>query len=103
MIDNIEINISNGALYSYSALISFKHDYCFCNGKKYSIDKAFKDDIVRIIRNWKHEYGSSKNIDDAEFKIVVMMSDDKKEVFHGKGIFPRGYDDLIKMLGDLHG
>ena len=103
MIDNIEININNGALNSYSALVSFKNNYCFCNDKKYNIDEEFKGNVVRIIRTWEHEYGNSKNIDDEEFKIVIMMSDNKKEVFHGKGVFPKGYRELIKMLGDLHG
>ena len=101
MIEMIEIIINNGIFSGVNALVSYKYNYCIYNEHKYNIDDEFKENIVRIIRLWKHEYGSSKDIDAEEFSVIVTTTDGEKESFHGKGIFPRGYRELIKMLGDL--
>ncbi len=103
MIDIVEIIISNGVFNKINAIISFEHNYCFYNNHKYNIDNEFKDNFTRIVRSWNHEYGSSRDLDAEEFNIIITTTDKKKEVFHGKGIFPRGYSSLIKMFGDLDG
>lgn len=103
MIKMIEIIIKNGSINETNALISFRHSFCIYNNKKYRIDDSFKDNIIRIIRTWEHEYGSSKNIDDSEFKVIVTTDDNKQDIFHGKGFYPENYDNLIKILGDLNG
>ena len=99
MIKAIEIIINNGPIEVVNSFISYKDNICFYNKKKYTIDDEFKDELVRIIRLWKNEYGSSNNIDDQEFTVIVHT--DKKETFHGKGIFPKNYEHLIRMLEGL--
>ncbi len=100
MINSIEINISNGPIMNTIAIIDFNENICYKNNIKYSINSDFKDELVRIIRSWKNEYGTSKNIDDQEFKVIVNA--DKKNIYHGKGVFPDNYQRLIEILGDLH-
>ena len=100
MINSIEINILNGPTTKMIAVVNFKDNTCLLNNNKYSINSDFKDELVRIIRTWENEYGSSNNIDDQEFKVIVNA--DKKYVYHGKGIYPDNYQRLIEMFGDLH-
>ena len=101
MIEMIEIIIRNGSFININALISYKYNYCLYNEHKYKINNEFKDNVVRIIRTWKNEYGSSNNIDENEFKVIVTSTNNKKDYFHGKGVYPRGYTQLIDLLGGL--
>ena len=102
MIEMIEIIVSNGVFNNVNAIVSYKYNYCLYNNHKYKIDDNFKQRIVRIIRNWKHEYGSKKDVDADEFNVIVTTTGNRQELFHGKGIYPSGYFDLIKMFGDLN-
>ena len=99
MIKAVEIIINNGPINIVNSIISFEDNICLYNNHKYIIDEEFKDKLVRIIRLWKHEYGYSNNIDDQEFNVTVYT--DKKESFHGKGIFPNNYASLIGLFEGL--
>ena len=100
MIKTIEIIINNGIFENIKCLIIYEKDICYLNDKKYSINKEWKDTLIRIIRTWEKEYGSKSGIDLEEFTITITSN--KKEVIHGKGIFPENYHNLIELLGDLH-
>ena len=100
MINSVEINIFNGPTIKTIAMVYFNENICLLNNNKYSINNEFKEELVRIIRTWKNEYGTSNNIDDQEFKVIVNA--DKKYTYHGKGIFPSNYQRLIEMIGDLN-
>ena len=102
MIDTIEIVINNGIFVKYNIIISYNNNYCFCNNHKYIINSKQKNDIVRTIKTWKNEYGSSNIIDDEEFRVIVTTNDSKKEVFHGKGIFPNNYRVFKRIIGDIY-
>lgn len=79
----------------------YEKSICYYNNRKYNITDEFKEEIVRIIRTWKNEYGSSNIIDDEEFRVIVTSTN--KEEFHGKGIFPKNYRRLIELIGDIDG
>ena len=99
MIKAVEIIINNGPINIVNSIISFEDNICLYNNHKYIIDEDFKDELVKIISLWKHEYGYSNNIDDQEFNVTVYT--DKKESFHGKGIFPNNYASLIGLFEGL--
>lgn len=101
MIETIEIMIHNDPIESLYSLIVFPRNICYKDNKKYTVTDQFLKEIIRTIRLWKNEYGTSKTIDSEEFTIVVKTKE-KEEKFHGKGIFPDNYEHLKELLGDLH-
>ena len=98
----IEILISTGINVKENVLVIYDKNICYYNDHKYIISDEFKKNLVRIIRLWKNEYGTSNNIDDEEFRVTVTTLD-AKESFHGKGIFPENYNSLIRIIGDING
>ena len=98
----IEIIIRNGYFESINALISYKYNYCLYNGSKYEVTDEFKNNLVRIIRTWKSNNNKNKNIDKNQYKIIVTMNDNKKELINCSGIYPNGYKQLIDLLGGLN-
>ncbi len=102
MVDAIEIIINNGALVQTSALIAYKQKVCYLNEKKYEVDDSFLEEFVRILSQWKNEYGTKSGIDVEEFKVTV-YSGKREDVFHGKGIFPDNYSRIKELLGGLNG
>ena len=99
MIKTIEIIIKNGIFETINFLLIYENNICYLNDKKYIVNKEWKDNLIRIIRTWKNEYGTKSGIDLEEFTITI--TSDKKELIHGKGIFPTNYNSLIEILGDL--
>lgn len=101
MIKTIEILITNGPITQIDALLDFEKNICICNNKESILNDDIKKEIVRILRNWENEYGSSKEIDSEEF--VITVNADNKDTFHGKGIYPDGYNRIKTILGELYG
>ena len=102
MIETIEIIIQNSLNEETHAIILYSENICYKNNKEYKVTNEFLESIIRTIRTWKNEYGnSSKLIDSEEFNIIVKEKE-KKETFHGKGIYPENYDYLKELLGELH-
>ena len=101
MIETIEIMIQNGPKEVLYALIVYQRNICYLNRKKYTVTNEFLEEVVRTIRLWKNEYGTSNKIDSEEFRVIVKTKE-KEEHFHGKGIFPDNYEHLKEMLGDIH-
>ena len=102
MIKSIEIMISSGVMVTYNGIISYTDKICYLNDKKYEVTDTFLNNIIKIILYWKNEYGTTNMIDAEEFTITV-YTDDGKEKYHGKGIYPNNYRILKEILGDLHG
>lgn len=100
MIKTIEIIIKNGIFETISFLLIYDNNICYLNNKKYSIDNSFKENLLRIIRTWKNEYGSINGIDIEEFTITITTN--KEEKIHGKGVFPDNYNELINLIGGLY-
>ncbi len=61
------------------------------NNKKVSDEEI--NNLIRIIRLWKNEYGTSNIIDALEYTINV-----DGEVIHGKGIFPSNFSELLDWI-----
>ena len=53
------------------------------------VSKEEINNLLRIIRLWKKEYGTSDGLDLEEFYINV-----DGDVMHGKGVFPNNYHEL---------
>ena len=101
MIETIEIMIQSSPAESFYTLIVYPRNICYQNNKKHTVSDEYLQEIVRTIRLWKNEYGTSKTMDSEEFKVIVKTKE-KEETFHGKGIFPDNYEHLKELLGDLH-
>ena len=102
MIDTIEIIIKNGIIESTSLLLIYEKNICYLNNKKYAVDETFKEELLRIIRTWKNEYGSSSDIDSEEF-LITITTKNTKETIHGKGNYPNNYNSLIELIGGING
>ena len=101
MIKTIEIIIRNGIFEKIKMLLIAERNICYLNDKKINIDEEWKNQLIRTIRTWKNEYGTKEGVDLEEFTIIVHAN--KKEIIHGKGIFPDNYENLIELLGELNG
>ena len=102
MVDLIEIKITNGVANIFDVIFDYNENYCIINDRKRLINDEVKDSLLRIIRTWRNEYGSSRIIDAEEFLITVHTTKNE-ETFHGKGAFPNNYGELLSFLGDLYG
>lgn len=102
MIDSIDISISRGTVNIYKVLIDPNNNSCFINQKKYEIESKLINKIIEIIVTWKYEYGCSNTLDAEEF--IVRINSAKAITYHGKGIFPENYNELLSIIGDIeHG
>ena len=99
MIERIEFLISRGTVDIYKGLIEPKNNLCYINQKKYEIDDKTIKKIINVIVTWKYEYGSSNILDSEEFTIIVYSN--TKTTYHGKGIFPKNYNELLNIIGDI--
>lgn len=102
MIDSINIIISRGTVNIYKILIDQNNNFCYINQKKYEIDNKLINKIIEIIVTWKYEYGCSNTLDAEEF--IVKINSANAITYHGKGIFPENYNELLSIIGDIeHG
>ncbi len=99
MVDSIEMLISRGGFDIYKILIVPKLNVCYMNNKKLNIDNDKINHILRLLASWKYEYGISNVLDAEEFTITVCSN--KKTTYHGKGVFPDSYDELLRIIGDV--
>lgn len=103
MIDVIHITIHKGALLKMDCLIDYSKKICyFLEDKKCEVSDTFLRKLETILFSWDFEYGSLPGIDLEEFFIEV-LSDNKTDVYHGKGKFPANYNQLLEMIGELYG
>ena len=102
VIETIEIIIDNGPQKLLNSIIVYPQKICYINNKKYSVTDDFLKDVVRTIRLWKNEYGNISNVIDSEEFTITVKTKEKEEKFHGKGIFPKNYNYLKELLGDLY-
>ncbi len=101
MINTIEVIIRSGIFDSIHLIISYPRESCYMNNKIYTLNDKFLDELVRTIRLWDNEYGYDQMIDSEEFKVIV-TTNEKEEIFHGKGIFPSNYQGFKRLLGEIH-
>lgn len=99
MINNVEILISSGPVNIYNILIDQNNNSCCINNKNYEINENIFKRILNIIVTWKYEYGYSNTLDAEEFTVIV--NSNKKTTYHGKGIFPRNYKELLNIIGEI--
>lgn len=94
MIDKIEIKLMN-----YELVI--KENTCCINNKSIKLNKDDMENIIRIIRNWTHEYTNNKIIGESHDYINI-YEDNKKYsyVFHNN--YPTDMDNLISYIGDMY-
>ena len=100
MIDAIEIKINSGSYNRINALIDYNNKKCYMNNKTYKVDNTFLEELKKILYTFKKEYGSINAIDIEEFEIIV-TNKNHKDRYHGKGIYPNNYKDLINLLERL--
>lgn len=101
MVEAVEIILKNG-IREKDYLFVYKNNSCYLNNKKYQIKEEQKEKLLTIISSWENEYGSTNDIDIQEFSIKVITKE-KVDIFHGKGIYPTNYNELIELLGDIDG
>lgn len=100
MVDKIEILFKNGIFKEKSYIILPIKNVCYINNDCYSISEELITKMLDILATWKYEYGSDNSIDKEEFKVIV-YSNSKKTIYHGKGIYPFNYHELLEILGGL--
>ena len=73
----------------------------FINNKSIKLNKDDMENIIRIIRNWTHEYTNNKIIGESHDYINI-YEDNKKYsyVFHNN--YPTDMDNLISYIGDMY-
>lgn len=70
------------------------------DNKFYHIQDSDKiNDIIRITRYWPINNYSNSIIDGTEYLIKIMTNGDEIE-YKGKGIYPKGYQAIINIIGD---
>lgn len=57
------------------------------------INQDVINELFRIIRLWKNEYGNSNKLDQDEFYINV-----DGDIIHGKGVYPNNYKELLDWI-----
>lgn len=100
MVNSIEIIINQGSKKTYESIVYPLNNKCFINDKKYSISSEKVDELLSILSLWKYEYGYSNVIDCEEFKINV-FSNNKKTIYHGKGVYPDNYEKIKDILNEV--
>ena len=100
MIDAIEIKINSGSYNRINALIDYNNNICYMNNNTYKVDNTLLEELKKILYTLKKEYGSVNAIDIEEFEIIV-TNKKHKDRYHGKGIYPNNYTDLINLLERL--
>ena len=101
MIDYIEITFSNTTTIKEEIKIDCKNEICLINDKEKRITKDTINSLLKMIINWKNEYGNSNNIDAEEF-FVKIYENGKINTFHGKGTYPNDYIFFKQLLGDIY-
>lgn len=100
MIDKIEIIISSGSYQRYNAYIDYHKKICYLNNSVYNLNEQILTRLKDIIYTFKKEYGNSNVIDIEEFEIIVTTHNQINK-YHGKGIYPTNYQELINLLGEI--
>ena len=101
MIDTIEVIIQNGVLLSEHFVLKCNELKVYFAYETKEVSNEFLDELVRIIRLWKNEYGNNSKVDSEEFTVIVTSNDKTIDKFHGKGIYPDNYNQFIELLGEI--
>lgn len=101
MVQTIEIKITSGCLILYDALLIPEKNICYLNSKKYEIEETIAPRILKLLSYWKKEYGTASGIDVQEFTITITSTTEETK-FHGKGIYPSNYQQLLDILGEIY-
>ena len=101
MIDKVEIIIGDGISTQETIYINNIIKKAYINGEVKKIPENYADRLIEIVKYWKNEYGTSEGLEKVEFKLSI-YGDNIEETYHGKGMFPNNYDELIELLGELH-
>ena len=94
MIDKIEIKLMN-----YELVI--KENTCYINNKSIKLNKEDMENIIRIIRNWTHEYTNNKIIGE-NHDYINIYEDNKKYSYAFHNNYPTDMDNLISYIGDMY-
>ena len=95
MVNYIDISIDNINLRVYK-------EYVLYNDKEILIDEIRFDELLRIIRFWKHNYISNKIVDGERF-VVEVSYNNNYERYEGVGEYPDNYIYLKEWIGDVCG
>ena len=69
--------------------------------KESPINEQKVNNILNILSTWKYEYGfNDKLIDYQKFQINV-YSNQEKNMYHGKGIYPLNYPEFLGIIGGI--
>mgnify|MGYP003304426437 CR=1 FL=1 len=94
LVENLSGNIE--------VLIDVKNVEMIFNGKKKYISSDNIDELIRIIRSWKCDYGSNSGSIDAEAFNIKINMDDGFEIIKGKGNYPENYMCFKAWLGSFY-
>jgi len=100
--NSIEIVI-RGVGNNVEAIIDVKNFKIVINGKEKNISKSNIDELIRIIRTWKSDYGTGgNNIDDENFYVKINL-DNGFDVIKGSGNYPENYLIFKEWLWEFYG
>jgi len=85
----IEIDIYNLGS-EINILIDMFGERLIVNNMMKKVTKEQIDELLRIIRDWKNEYGINNKIDGERF-LVKIKDGDKIEIIKGEGGYPDNY------------
>lgn len=97
-IDKIEITIDN-IFNTINVLIMPDTLKAFKDGKEISIDKDFIKSLLRIICLWNKQSNVNNVIDNPSYDIRIYY-EGKMDRYSGNKK-PRGFKELLELLGDL--
>lgn len=101
MVTNVNILFDyNTSQKSYS--IDVEKQIVCIDGNLKKIEKEKIDEILSIFIYWK-DPKEKNSILDAEEYFIEIISDKGIERFNGRGVYPKEYAGLKKMLGELDG
>lgn len=99
--NSIEILVE-GLGSNIEVFIDVKNIEMVFNGKKKYINNDNIDELVRIIRTWKCDYGSNSGSLDAEAFYIKVNMDNGFELIKGKGNYPENYMYFKAWLGSFY-
>ncbi len=94
----IKIEIFSYSQY-YKVLVNTENNACIINGNvvNYNAEK-FAKKLCRIVWNWEEKYVSSSFALDTGSFDVLMIENNEKFHYSGKGAYPENFDELVDLI-----
>ena len=99
MVNNIEVHIKN-SIKDMDVFIDCNTLEVKSNGIMKRISRGTVIKFLSFTKQWKEEYLDEASDDKEEYE-VILYSEEGKEVFTGKGSYPKNYKAFKAFLTDI--